>query len=60
MSLFIGVLAFPGAVDSTQQIEVKLGVLGGSFLSAAAGAAVLAVAGRRRKELAGEAPDTEG
>lgn len=59
MSLFIGVLAFPGAVDSPQQIEVKLGVLGGSLLSAVAGAAVLAVAGRRRKELAATAPDTD-
>ena len=58
MSLFIGVLAFPGAVDSPEQVEVKLGVLGGSFLSAAAGAAVLAVAGRRRKKLAGTATDT--
>ncbi len=59
MSLFIGVLAFPGAVDSPQQIEVKLGVLGGSLLSAVAGAAVLAVAGRRRKESVGEEPDTD-
>ena len=58
MSLFIGVLAFPGAVDSPQQIEVKLGVLGGSLLSAAAGAAVLGFAGRRRKELAERGSDT--
>ena len=58
MSLFIGVLAFPGAVDSPEQVEVKLGVLGGSFLSAAAGAAVLAVAGRRRKKLAGTATES--
>ena len=58
MSLFIGVLAFPGAIDSPQQIEVKLGVLGGSILSAIAGAVVLGVAGRRRKELAGTPPDT--
>lgn len=58
MSLFIGVLAFPGAVDSPQQIEVKLGVLGGSLLSAALGAAVLGFAGRRRKELAETGPDT--
>mgnify|MGYP003575951705 CR=1 FL=1 len=48
MSLFIGVLAFPGAIDSPEQIEVKLGVLGGSFLSAVAGAVVLALAGRSR------------
>ena len=58
MSLFIGILAFPGAIDSPEQVEVKLGVLGGSFLSAVAGAAVLAVAGRRRKELAGKLTDT--
>jgi NhaA family Na+:H+ antiporter len=58
MSLFIGVLAFPGAIDSPQQVEVKLGVLGGSILSAVAGAAVLSIAGRRRKELAVDEPDT--
>jgi NhaA family Na+:H+ antiporter len=58
MSLFIGVLAFPGSIDSPQQVEVKLGVLGGSFLSAIAGAAVLAIAGRRRKNLAGASADT--
>jgi NhaA family Na+:H+ antiporter len=58
MSLFIGILAFPGAIDSPEQVEVKLGVLGGSFLSAVAGALVLAVAGRRRKELAGKLTDT--
>ena len=44
MSLFIGGLAFPGAVDSTAQVQVKLGVLAGSALSALAGAAVLAAA----------------
>ena len=48
MSLFIGVLAFPGAVDSPEQIEVKLGVIGGSLLSAVAAAVVLGLAGRRR------------
>ncbi|MBI2260170.1 MAG: Na+/H+ antiporter NhaA [Caulobacterales bacterium] len=58
MSLFIGILAFPGAIDSPEQVEVKLGVLGGSFLSAVAGALVLAVAGRRRKNLAGKLTDT--
>lgn len=58
MSLFIGILAFPGAIDSPEQVEVKLGVLGGSFLSAVAGALVLAVAGRRRKKLAGKLTDT--
>jgi len=46
MSLFIGALAFPGAVDSPEQIEVKLGVLLGSLLSAVLGAAVLAFAKR--------------
>lgn len=47
MSLFIGALAFPGAVDSPQQVQVKLGVIGGSILSALAAGAILAVAGRR-------------
>lgn len=46
MSLFIGALAFPGAIDSPEQIEVKLGVLGGSLLSAVVGAVVLAIARR--------------
>lgn len=58
MSLFVGLLAFPGAIDSPAQVEVKLGVLGGSVLSAVAGAAVLAVAARRRKILAGACADT--
>lgn len=58
MSLFVGALAFPGAIDSAEQVEVKLGVLAGSFLSAVAGAAVLAVATRRRKKLARPATDT--
>ncbi|MFA4893483.1 Na+/H+ antiporter NhaA [Brevundimonas sp.] len=58
MSLFIGALAFPGAIDSPEQVEVKLGVLLGSLLSAVAGGAVLAVAARRRKILAEQAPDT--
>ena len=53
MSLFIGVLAFPGTIDSPEQVAVKLGVLGGSFLSAIFGAAVLAVATRRRRIRAG-------
>lgn len=44
MSLFIGALAFPGAIDSPEQVEVKLGVLAGSILSAVMGAAVLAIA----------------
>jgi NhaA family Na+:H+ antiporter len=58
MSLFIGALAFPGAIDSPEQVEVKLGVLLGSLLSAMAGGAVLAVASRRRKILAEQTPDT--
>ncbi|MFN3858363.1 MAG: Na+/H+ antiporter NhaA [Caulobacter sp.] len=49
MSLFIGVLAFPGAVDSPEQVEVKLGVIGGSVLSAIMAAVVLAFASRRRE-----------
>jgi NhaA family Na+:H+ antiporter len=56
MSLFIGVLAFPGTIDSPEQVAVKLGVLGGSFLSAIIGAAVLAVATRRRRIRAGAGP----
>ncbi len=47
MSLFIGVLAFPGAVDSPEQVEVKLGVIGGSLLSVIASALVLSLAARR-------------
>lgn len=58
MSLFIGALAFPGPIDSPEQVEVKLGVLLGSLLSAFAGGAVLAAAARRRKILAEETPDT--
>ncbi len=45
MSLFIGGLAFPGRPDLVDQ--VKLGVLAGSLLSAAAGFAVLRFAGAR-------------
>jgi len=60
ISLFIGVLAFPGLNDSPEQIQVKLGVLGGSLLSAAVGAAVLAVAGGQRKKLAEPIADTSG
>lgn len=58
MSLFVGLLAFPGAIDSAQQVEVKLGVLGGSFLSAVAGAAVLAMATRQRRKLAAAATES--
>jgi NhaA family Na+:H+ antiporter len=50
MSLFIGVLAFPGAVDSPEQIEVKLGVIGGSVLSALTAAMILALAEAGRKK----------
>ena len=60
MSLFIGVLAFPGAVDSPEQVEVKLGVIGGSILSAVAAAVVLGLAGRtRRFDPAALRPDVE-
>jgi NhaA family Na+:H+ antiporter len=53
MSLFIGALAFPGAVDSPEQVEIKLGVIAGSLLSALCGAAMLALAKRKsRNELA--------
>ena len=41
MSLFIGALAFPGAIDSPEQVEVKIGVLAGSLLSTLAGALAL-------------------
>ncbi|WP_332640977.1 Na+/H+ antiporter NhaA [Brevundimonas sp.] len=58
MSLFIGALAFPGAIDSPEQIEVKLGVLLGSLLSATVGGVVLAVASGRRKIFAEQTPDT--
>jgi NhaA family Na+:H+ antiporter len=45
MSLFIGGLAFPGRPELADQ--VKIGVLGGSILSALAGYAVLRLAGNR-------------
>lgn len=51
MSLFIGILAFPGAIDSPLQVEVKLGVLGGSALSGILAALVLGLATRRRERL---------
>ena len=60
MSLFIGALAFPGAADSPQQTEVKLGVLLGSALSATAGALVLAIAaGKGRRSRARSVTDTD-
>lgn len=57
MSLFVGALAFPGAVDSPEQVQVKLGVIGGSVLSAIAGAAVLGLMRGKRKDLS-ETPVT--
>jgi NhaA family Na+:H+ antiporter len=52
MSLFVGGLAFPGPIDSPLQVEVKLGVIAGSVLSATIGGAVLWLASRRRKIMA--------
>ncbi|WP_409020005.1 Na+/H+ antiporter NhaA [Brevundimonas vesicularis] len=49
MSLFIGVLAFPGAADSAVQVEVKLGVIGGSILSALVALVVFNLGGRGRR-----------
>ena len=46
MSLFIGLLAFPGHADWVE--EVKIGVLTGSMLSAIAGLAVLRLAPAKR------------
>ena len=50
MSLFIGALAFPGAVDSPDQVEVKLGVILRSVLSATLGGIILAIASRRSRD----------
>ena len=55
ISLFIGVLAFPGLNDSPEQTQVKLGVLGGSLLSGLAGSIALSLASRRRRAAGGEA-----
>ncbi|MFN4041053.1 MAG: Na+/H+ antiporter NhaA [Brevundimonas sp.] len=57
MSLFIGVLAFPGAIDSPEQVEVKLGVLGGSLLSIVTAVIVLSMASRRRDPIDDAAKD---
>lgn len=57
MSLFIGVLAFPGAVDSPEQVQIKLGVLAGSLASGLLGAALLAHAGRLRRLAHTQAPE---
>lgn len=54
MSLFIGALAFPGAVDSPEQVEIKLGVIAGSLLSALVGAGALTLASRLRRETLAE------
>ena len=54
MSLFIGALAFPGAVDSPEQVEVKLGVLAGSILSGLCGALALAIARRGPRKVLAE------
>lgn len=60
MSLFIGALAFPGAVDSPEQVEVKLGVILGSVLSATLGGIVLSIASnRKRASRASSRPITE-
>jgi NhaA family Na+:H+ antiporter len=45
MSLFIGGLAFPG---TEHIVEMRLGVIGGSILSAVSGLLVLVIATRRR------------
>jgi NhaA family Na+:H+ antiporter len=45
MSLFIGSLAFPGAEHI---VEMRLGVIGGSILSALMGLLMLTMATRRR------------
>ena len=57
MSLFIGVLAFPGAIDSPEQVEVKLGVLGGSLLSIITAVVVLSMASRKRDPIDEAAKD---
>jgi len=55
MSLFIGMLAFPGRPELVD--AVKVGVLGGSILSGLAGWAVLRVAPRDRSAFRARAAD---
>lgn len=55
MSLFIGLLAFPGSVEL--QDETKIGVLIGSIISAAAGAILLSTASGR---ISGDELETAG
>jgi NhaA family Na+:H+ antiporter len=47
MSLYVGALAFPG--EALMQTQVRLGVIGGSLLSLAAGGLVLTVAAARKR-----------
>ena len=54
MSLFIGVLAFPG--DPLLQTEVRLGVVGGSLLSLAGAGLVLQLARARRVRSSAASP----
>jgi NhaA family Na+:H+ antiporter len=51
MSLFIGLLAFPGAADL--ETAVKIGVLVGSIASGIVGAGILIAAGGSRKRSPG-------
>lgn len=59
MSLFIGALAFD-AENPTAQSAVRLGVIGGSLLSAAVGMAVLAWRQRQRDQLAATEAGAQG
>ena len=59
MSLFIGALAFD-AENPTAQSAVRLGVIGGSVLSAALGMAVLAWSQKQRDRLGTSAPASAG
>ncbi len=57
MSLFIGALAFPG--NELLIEEAKIGVLGGSFLSAIIGYCILRFAPQQEEQESPENPDTE-